>query len=646
MRNLFKIKKSKFGLFLLLIFNQFLLNSYAVNLSKISISNSVGNNLHKKNNNPFKTLLVEKKQIKSLEEETNEIEQFLEENFDRNSFKELENKNTNFNSNIDKLEEDSINKELEKNKLLKEEKHIFENSPINKVTENNDLNNNKQKLIPLPARSVISSSEFKLPSRGYVELKGPKISINFKEADVIDALKILSKEGGYGILIIQDKDSKDKDSNEKEESQTQPKITANFEEVDISVAFNSILLSANLQAVVENNIIFVGKNVLNKSLKPKVSKTYRLNQVNAASVADFLSTLGAQISKVMLLSGSIEGSEIGDGLINKREFKDELKDSYGIEGGPLFGVVGAADLRLQTITLIGSGDQMKIAEKYIKSLDIRHRQVALNIKILDVSLSKNDIKENMFEMMSGSTSLIVNEGLAVITGNTGIPKVPLAGSTVTSFRDVTAGPLANNTFETWLNSKITNENAKVLASPTLILGENPNILSSGAAQVDDALNEATIGRPYKNEGFIKVGETVNTSFTQSTADNGTVTCTATEGTAGITFGAKVDKIDDNGFVTFALSPAISSVTKTAVVTNCGIQSTLSVRKLDTGSIRVKNGNTLILTGVLQDSDNITTSKVPILGDIPLLGSLFRSNSNVKKKSELVILVTPRILKDE
>ena len=85
------------------------------------------------------------------------------------------------------------------------------------------------------------------------------------------------------------------------------------------------MLSANLQAVVENNIIFVGKNVLNKSLKPKVSKTYRLNQVNAASVADFLSTLGAQISKVMLLSGSIEGSEIGDGLINKGNLKMNLK---------------------------------------------------------------------------------------------------------------------------------------------------------------------------------------------------------------------------------------------------------------------------------------------------------------------------------
>ena len=91
---------------------------------------------------------------------------------------------------------------------------------------------------------------------------------------------------------------------------------------------------------------------MNKSIKPKVSKTFRLNQVNAASVADYLSTL-AQISKVMVVSGSMDGQEIGDGLINKKEFKDELVKSYVIDKGPLYGLVGTADLRLQTITLIG-----------------------------------------------------------------------------------------------------------------------------------------------------------------------------------------------------------------------------------------------------------------------------------------------------
>ena len=151
-------------------------------------------------------------------------------------------------------------------------------------------------------------------------------------------------------------------------------------------------------------------------------------------------------------------------------------------------------------------------------------------------------------------------------------------------------------------------------------------------------------RPFANEAFIKVGENVITSFEANTSE-GVTTCTAVSGIAGITFGAKLNKVDDNGFVTFSLSPAISSVTKTETVANCGTQSTLSVRKFDTGIIRVKNGETLILTGVLQDSEGINTSKVPILGDIPILGSLFRNNATQKRKSELIILVTPQILKD-
>ena len=49
----------------------------------------------------------------------------------------------------------------------------------------------------------------------------------------------------------------------------------------------------------------------------------------------------------------------------------------------------------------------------------------------------------------------------------------------------------------WLEAKITNENAKILASSTLILGENPSFLTSGSAAVDDSLSSATIGRPFK-----------------------------------------------------------------------------------------------------------------------------------------------------
>ena len=532
-------------------------------------------------------------------------------------------------SNFEKIDNEFLNDYLKNN--YKTNTNITGKS---KTIDNKEKVRNK---IPLPSQSEISTSEFEVPSRGYVRLIGPAITLNLEKADSFEILKLIGKLGNYGIVIVEEEDNK------KEESINNPKITAKFDNANISDVFNSILLSSNMQAIVENNIIYVGKNILNKSLKSKVSKTYRLNQVNAASVADYLSTLGARISKVMLISGTIDGQEINDSLVNKKEFEDEFVNPYGIEKGPLFGLIGTADLRLQTITLIGSKDLMKTAEKYIKSLDIRHRQVALTIKMIDVSLTKSDIKNNVFEFATGATRIITNSGLGLLTSNLA-PYNPSGGNVNNVVLD--GGGAPRGTFLNWLEAKIANENAKILASPTLILGENPNIQSSGAAAVDDSLSAATIGRPFKNEGFIKVGESVITSFTQTQNEGGTTTCTGTEGTAGITFGAKLEKIDDNGYVTFALSPAISSVTKSEEITGCGIQNTLSVRKLDTGSIRVKNGDTLILSGVLQDSDSTSVSKVPILGDIPILGSLFRSNATQKRKSELIILVTPRILNDE
>ena len=61
---------------------------------------------------------------------------------------------------------------------------------------------------------------------------------------------------------------------------------------------------------------------------------------------------------------------------------------------------------------------------------------------------------------------------------------------------------------------------------------------------------------------------------------------------------------------------------------------------------MRDRQTLILTGVIQDQDKEVVRKWPILGDFPLLGSLFRSTDSVRKKSELVVLVTPMIVDDE
>jgi type IV pilus assembly protein PilQ len=70
-----------------------------------------------------------------------------------------------------------------------------------------------------------------------------------------------------------------------------------------------------------------------------------------------------------------------------------------------------------------------------------------------------------------------------------------------------------------------------------------------------------------------------------------------------------------------------------------------VRALDTGDVRVRDGQTLILTGVISDTDLQVIRKWPILGDIPFVGQFFRDSNGARKKRELVILVTPKIVND-
>jgi type IV pilus assembly protein PilQ len=146
---------------------------------------------------------------------------------------------------------------------------------------------------------------------------------------------------------------------------------------------------------------------------------------------------------------------------------------------------------------------------------------------------------------------------------------------------------------------------------------------------------------------VTVGEQVITNYEVTAGQNGAPnSCQPEFSVAGLTFGARVNKIDDNGFVTFSISPTITATTRTQEVPNCGPIDILAIRSLESGSARVRDGQTLIMTGVISDSDSQVVRKWPILGDLPLVGQFFRDTQGTRRKRELVILVTPRILRDD
>ena len=76
-----------------------------------------------------------------------------------------------------------------------------------------------------------------------------------------------------------------------------------------------------------------------------------------------------------------------------------------------------------------------------------------------------------------------------------------------------------------------------------------------------------------------------------------------------------------------------------------IATLLSRRNLTLNNIRVKDGDTLVIGGLIYEEDSKNVKKIPLLGDIPGIGFFFRSVDNTKSKQELVLLITPHIIKD-
>ncbi|MBD2078349.1 AMIN domain-containing protein [Leptolyngbya sp. FACHB-17] len=283
----------------------------------------------------------------------------------------------------------------------------------------------------------------------------------------------------------------------------------------------------------------------------------------------------------------------------------------------LNGLEVIAEPRTNTVTLIGSRRLVEIATLKLKQLDVLTKQVAVNIKIIDVDLIKGSNSNADLQYQASNTI-----GLGFNT----------AGSFFANFGRTSTGagaavPLARN-FLLNLLASIQNQSAKILTNPTLVVQEGSSAqvnltqeIFSGFETIEDTRFLGTTGTvtPLRRRPIIRP--------------------------AGVIVNVTVDRIDPQGYVTLNISPEISAPSG-AVFEDQGSQARLLLqRRLETGRIRLRNEQTLILTGIIQDQVRSNVTKVPILGDIPLLGRLFQRRATTTERREVVILVTPEILND-
>jgi type IV pilus assembly protein PilQ len=177
-----------------------------------------------------------------------------------------------------------------------------------------------------------------------------------------------------------------------------------------------------------------------------------------------------------------------------------------------------------------------------------------------------------------------------------------------------------------LQATIQSRNAKILTDPTLVVqeGETANVNIT-----DEVITNIT-------------------SQTQTTGNTSTQTVTAVKDRAGLQLRVDIDRVDDNGFVSLRVNPIIRTPGNTqnlATGANTNQITLLGERSLQSGLIRLRDGQTLILSGIIRDEERVTANKIPILGDLPIIGSLFRNTNKINQRAELIVLLTPQILDD-
>jgi type IV pilus assembly protein PilQ len=291
--------------------------------------------------------------------------------------------------------------------------------------------------------------------------------------------------------------------------------------------------------------------------------------------------------------------------------------SSRFSSGLLNGLEVIAEPRTNTLTLIGSRRLVEIATLKLKQLDVLTKQVAVNIKIIDVDLTKSSRSNADLQYQASKTIGLGFDTTGSFFGSFG-RMVTDAGVAV---------PLARS-FLLNLLASIQNQSAKIMTNSTLVVQEGSSAqvnltqeIFSGFETIEDTrfLNTSSAVPPLRRRPIIRP--------------------------AGVIVNVTVDRIDAQGYVTLNISPEISAPSG-AVFEDQGSQARLLLqRRLETGRIRLQNGQTLILTGIIQDQIQSNVTKVPILGDIPLLGRLFQRRTQTTERREVVILVTPEILVD-
>ncbi|MBN1347656.1 MAG: hypothetical protein JXQ73_33525 [Phycisphaerae bacterium] len=425
-----------------------------------------------------------------------------------------------------------------------------------------------------------------------IRFKGPdRVDIHVAEVPLSSVLRILSSQGRKNIVAS---------------PQVRGTVTADLFDVSFDEALDSILRMNNCGFEERGRFIYVytlqemADMATSKTVaEPLVAKLIRLNYVSVKDVQALIQPLLSKEGKVAATPDAKTGLEA------------DAKDAGGnsLSGPDLLMIYDVAS-RVEQI------------EKVIRDVDVRPRQVLIEATILRAALNEDNALGIDFNIVTGvDFEMLASTSPGVTDLNTGdVPQAQLNNTNSTIRTDFnSAVPTGGLTFGIIKDQVAFFLRALEQVSDTTVLA-NPKVL---------ALN--------KQQGMVMVGRR-----------DGYLTTTVTETTAVQTVefletGTRLvfrPFIGDDGFVRMEIHPEDSSGSLNE--SNLPFETTTEV----TSNILVRDGYTILIGGLFRESTNTIRGQVPIVGNIPGIGALFRATDDQTEREEVIILLTVHVVKDE
>ena len=312
-----------------------------------------------------------------------------------------------------------------------------------------------------------------------------------------------------------------------------------------------------------------------------------------------------------------------------------------------------ADIRTSQLVVVATEKELVIVTSLINNLDSMTKQVLIEAKLIETSLNPKTSKGIDWSGTLQAQKVTFGNGVLSGTHSDLRPGTPQQ-VVISPTRTVTVTP--DHTEQTTLNTSIGGSvpglNWNTLSGFSPAIGF---LNADGLSAVLSFLNTDSDAKVISTPRAVTLdNETANLSVTEARP-----IFKVTAGTANTTGGSEVTytnlgtilqvtpRISANNFVNLKVIPEVSSFVNTVRKT---INSTVNeadvfaFRRIDT-QVLIPSGNTLVLGGLISDATTKGYTKVPLLGDIPILGMAFRKEDKERSQKNLLIFITPTIVKD-